>query len=149
MYVSQKKYFLFQEKVKFLRLLAERNGILVVPSKVEVIENGPNPKSLTELRKLLSLIQFFKRFILRYSEAARPLTDSTKKGSRITKWNAECDRAFATLKEKFMTAPILISPRRDRPFQLHVDASHFATRATLTQKDADGRERVIAYASKK
>lgn len=58
LFVSPKKCSLFQKEVEFLRLLVGKNGIKVDPAKVEIINNWPKPKSLTELRGFLSLVQF-------------------------------------------------------------------------------------------
>lgn len=48
-----------------------------------------------------------------------------------------------------MKTPILGAPDWNEPFQLHIDASQYAVRATLTQNKDEGRTRVIAYSSKK
>ena len=44
---------------------------------------------------------------------------------------------------------MLATPDWNRPFVVHTDASQYATGATLTQPDADGIHRVIAYTSTK
>jgi hypothetical protein len=46
------------------------------------------------------------------------------------------------------TAPILAHPDWNEPFVVHADACKHGLGATLTQKHADGTERVIMYASK-
>jgi hypothetical protein len=52
---------------------------------IEVIENWPRPTSITEVRSFLGLVQFFRRFIARFSEIAVPLTNLTKKKQSIGK----------------------------------------------------------------
>ena len=64
-------------------------------------------------------------------------------------WDINANRAFQDLKHALITAPILVAPRWSEPFFVYTDASHLAVGATLTQKDADGRDRVIAYMSRK
>lgn len=60
-----------------------------------------------------------------------------------TAWNQKWDDSFERLKRK-LTTPILIAPKCNKEFRFHLDASNFATDATLTQLDEKGRERVIA-----
>nr|GEW29192.1 reverse transcriptase domain-containing protein [Tanacetum cinerariifolium] len=59
----------------------------------------------------------------------------------------ECVDAFQTLKRKLTEAPILIALDWDRPFELMSDASDFAIRAVLGQRQ-DKHFRPIHYASK-
>jgi len=95
------------------------------------------------------LLQFFRRFIKDFSSLAVPLTNLTKKGYGIQKWDETCDKAFQSLKQAITTAPILVAPDWKKPFRGHVDASEFGVGGTLTQLDETGRDRVIAFFSKK
>jgi DNA mismatch repair protein MutH len=60
----------------------------------------------------------------------------------------EQERAFLELKERLASAPILRRPIAGRSYQLHTDWSSLGIGAVLTQMDDDGREFVIAYASR-
>ncbi|GKE49192.1 reverse transcriptase domain-containing protein [Tanacetum coccineum] len=59
----------------------------------------------------------------------------------------DCKKAFNILKEKLTTAPIIISPDWNVPFELMCDASDFAVGAVLGQR-IDGKFKPIYYASK-
>ena len=56
--------------------------------------------------------------------------------------------AFEALKKALGSAPVLRRPDTRRPFQLHTDWSMLGLGSVLTQKDDDGKEYVIAYASR-
>ena len=56
-------------------------------------------------------------------------------------------KAFELLKQKLTEAPILAHPDFGKEFILDTDASGVAIAAVLSQK-IDGKEHVIAYASK-
>jgi len=46
--------------------------------------------------------------------------------------------AFEKLKEQFLERPILQMVDQDKPFEIEVDASAFATGAVLIQRDSNG-----------
>ncbi|GJV65186.1 reverse transcriptase domain-containing protein [Tanacetum coccineum] len=59
----------------------------------------------------------------------------------------DCKKALSVLKEKLTTAPIIISPDWNVPFELMCDASDFVVGAVLGQR-IDGKFKPIYYASK-
>src|SRR6266540_1087090 len=64
------------------------------------------------------------------------------------KWTATRQKAFEIIKAKLATTPVVAHPNFDKPFILYTDASGGGVRAVLHQKGDDGRERIIAYASR-
>lgn len=71
-----------------------------------------------------------------------PITDCMK-GVSFT-WTSEVDNAFADIKKKLTTAPILVLPDFDSPFELHCDASKLGIGAVLSQHG-----KPVAYYSEK
>ena len=67
---------------------------LAISLALQVLKTWPKPKSLFEVRSFFGLLQFFQRFIPKFSEVAAPLTNRTKKDQGIEKWNEKCDEAF-------------------------------------------------------
>src|ERR1044072_2953931 len=63
-------------------------------------------------------------------------------------WTNKQQMAFDQFKECLMKAPILGYPNFFQPFVLFTDASKIGLGAVLSQKDDEGREKVIAYASR-
>ena len=62
-------------------------------------------------------------------------------------FSEECLVAFNTLKDKLISAPVIIAPDWNLPFELMCDASDYAVGAALGQRK-DKVFRVIYYASK-
>ena len=138
-----------REEIEFLGMIVGRKGIRVDPDKIEVVRSWPRPRTLTELRSFIGLLQFFRRFIRDFSGIAAPLTNLTKKDVGIQKWSAHCTNAFEQLKIAITTAPVLVSPDWSKPFRCHIDASQRAVGGILTQIDENVVDRAIAYYSKK
>ena len=93
------------------------------------------------------MTSYYRRFIQNYAKIAEPLNRLLKTGS-LLHWTFQCQQAFNTLKEKLISAPILIFPDFKQPFQLITDASDFALGVVLSQLDENNKERVVAYASR-
>ena len=84
LYVSPKKCMLMRKLKEFLDFIVGEDGLRVDPRKLEVIQNWPRPANITEIRSFLGLVQFFRRFIAKFSEIAIPLTNLTKKNQSIS-----------------------------------------------------------------
>ena len=63
------------------------------------------------------------------------------------KWNDQCQEAFQKLKQLCSQTLILAYANYKKPFKLHADASENGLGAVLYQKQDDGMDHVIAYAS--
>ena len=66
----------------------------------------------------------------------------------MVEWTEECQIAFEKLKELCISTPILAYADYKKPFQLQTDASDLGLGAVLYQKDDEGHQRVIAYATR-
>ena len=60
----------------------------------------------------------------------------------------QCQKSFDDLKQCLTTAPVLAFPDFSKPFILDTDASDTGIGAVLSQTDDNGREKVIAFASR-
>jgi len=75
------------------------------------------------------------------------LTQLLKKGTPF-QWIPECHEALDKLISTVLTDPALQQPDINKPFQLEVDTSTFATGAILSQKDDRGKSHTIGFHSK-
>ena len=73
--------------------------------------------------------------------------ENPNKKKTLVDWTSECQVAFEHLKHLCSQTPILAYADYIKPFQLYTDASENGLGAVLYQKQADGTESVIAYAS--
>lgn len=135
-----------QSKVLYLGHVVSKDGISTDPSKTEKVSSWPTPTSMQEVQQFLGLASYYRRFIRNFACIAKPLHLLTERG-RPFKWSEECATAFAELKSRLVSAPILAFPDHSLPFTLDTDASHVGIGAVLSQVQ-DGQERVVAYASR-
>jgi hypothetical protein len=144
LYANAKKCEFFKRELEFLGHIIGRDGIKVDPKKTEAVKRWPKPTTVKELRGFLGLANYFRRFIQGYSSIVAPLTDLTKKDASITDWSAECDKAFQTVKQALIKAPVLAHPDFTQPFDVICDASNVGVGAVLLQ-----HRRPIAFLSRK
>lgn len=141
------KCVLFQTEVAFLGHIVNEHGIKCDPQKVKKVQEWPVPTNVTELRQILGLVGYYRRFIPNCSSITAPLTKLLKKNVKF-KWDKNCQESFETLKLKLTTSPVLSFPKHDEgQFILDTDSSLFAMGCVLSQVQQD-EERVIAYSSK-
>jgi len=74
--------------------------------KVCTIKNWPRSQKIKDMQAFLGFANFYRRFINSYSELASSLTQLIWKGSNWD-WTQDCQCTFDTLKEAFLSAPIL------------------------------------------
>ncbi|XP_028220338.1 uncharacterized protein LOC114401972 [Glycine soja] len=115
LYAKLSKCEFWLEKVSYLGHVISQGGITVDPSKIEVILEWESPKSVFEIRSFLGLAGYYRRFIEGFSKLALPLTRLTRKGQAFV-WDTQCEHNFQTLKERLMTAPVLVLPNPREPF---------------------------------
>ena len=87
-----------------------------------------NPK---EVKQFLGLIGYYRKFIPRFSDLARPLNALTRKET-VFEWTQICQEAFELLKSSLMTEPILTYPDPSLPYVLFTDASKYAWASLLS-----------------
>jgi len=115
-------------------------------AKVDVIDKLPPPTNVKGVRSFLGHGSFYRRFIKDFSKIAKPLCNLLVKDAPF-EFDGECLQAFNSLKEKLVSAPVIIAPIWTQEFELMCNATDYAIRSVLGQR----KEKVfhaIYYASK-
>jgi len=120
--------------------------IQVNPTKIQVIQTLPIPKTQTDVRSFLGHAGYYRRFIKNFSKIASPLFVLLTKNVEF-KWTDDCEKAFNELKHQLSTAPILRGPDWALPFHISSDASDTAIGVVLGQEE-NGLPYAIYFISK-
>ncbi|GJS76737.1 reverse transcriptase domain-containing protein [Tanacetum coccineum] len=99
-------------------------GIEVDRAKIDVIAKLPYPTNVKGVRSFLGHAEFYRRFIKDFSLISKPMIKLLMKDAKFD-FSNDCKKSFNILKEKLTTAPIIISPDWNVPFELICDASDF------------------------
>lgn len=133
-------------ELKFLGFVVDASGLHCDPDKVAAILNLPTPKNSTEVRRFLGIVSWYRRFIPQCSSLLAPICRLLRKGNKFV-WTNECEAAFATIKERLVSSPVVSCPDFERPFIIQTDACDYGLGAVLTQDYSDG-ERVVSFISR-
>ena len=94
------------------------------------------------VRSFLGHASFYRRFIRDFSKISKPLSNLLMQGVPFD-FNDSGMKAFETLKEKLISAPVIIATNWDLPFELMCDVRNYPVGAVLGQ-----RKDKIFYASR-
>ena len=143
----------FKTKIAYLSHIVSAKEIERDPEKIEAIQAWTCPKTVTDVRSFLGFTNHYHRFIKGYAKVAKPLNvlisgDNANHKKVLVEWMDECQVAFEKLKELCTSTPILAYADYKKPFELQMDISDLGLGAVLYQRDGEGQQRVIAYASR-
>ena len=144
--LKPKKCIFFRTEVHYLGHVINKEGIQPDPKKLALIREWERPTDVTGVRSFVAFCNYYRNFVQKFAEMARPLYLLTSKGLKFT-WTEEHDQAFQTLKKKLLEAPILAFPNFELPFIIGTDASETALGAVLFRV-IDGTEYPIAFESR-
>ena len=80
--------------------------------------------------------RYYRKFIKSYAQITAPMEKLLKKDVMFC-WNDDCMKSLDVLKEKLASAPILVLPKWDVEFHVHVDESCIALGVVLTQEGVE------------
>lgn len=134
------------EEGHYARHRVSRKGLEVEKVKIEVIEKLPPHNSVRGVKSYLGHACFYRRFIKKISHITKPLCALLEKDVPFC-FDESYLNVFQVLKDKLVSAPVIISPDWSLPFELMCDVSDYVIGMVLGQQ----MEKVfhtIYYASK-
>ncbi|KAA3676599.1 uncharacterized protein DEA37_0004579 [Paragonimus westermani] len=134
-------------EVDFLGHIISANGIRPSLENIRAITEAPAPKNTPEVKYFLGMCSYNLRYIPDFSTLAEPLRMLTV-GNVSFEWSDLQQTAFEKLKNRIASQPVMAIFDESCPTFVSTDASNIGIGAVLSQFQK-GRERMIAYASRK
>ncbi|GAA5972542.1 hypothetical protein JCM11641_001892 [Rhodosporidiobolus odoratus] len=139
LFCSRKKTDLFTLRTEFLGHVISREGLEASSEKTDKVKNWPRPKTVTQVRGFLGVVQYLRKFIPDLAKFTSTLTPLTKKGTtRIEHlWTEKEERAFESIKKIVTSLPVLkpLNQASAEKIWLMTDASKVGIGAVLLQGD--------------
>ncbi|BHF58389.1 hypothetical protein SprV_0100134100 [Sparganum proliferum] len=134
----------------FLGHHVDQHGITPLLEKVQSILSFPVPKTLTQLRRLIGLLNYYRRFIPHYAATLANLTDLLKSKAKPVELSPAAHSAFETAKKALADATLLhhLSSDPHARLILTTDASNSAVGAVLHQQ-VNNQLQPLAFFSQK
>jgi len=126
-----KKIQLCRRRLKFLGFIIEPGKISPDPEKVRRVNEYPVPRDITELRRFLGYLSYYRKFIEKFAVLASPLYKLTSSKVEYT-WSDECQTGFVALKQALCDFTQVYIPDLEREFIITCDASRIAVAAILS-----------------
>ncbi|CAK1604431.1 unnamed protein product [Parnassius mnemosyne] len=145
--LKSEKCELFKDSVEYLGFIIDKTGLRKSKQKVDAILKCCRPKNVSELKSVLGMINYYRCFVPNTSALLRPLHSLLKKGEKWN-WSKEHDKAFELIKKELASDRVLAHYNALVPTIVTADAGPSGLGAVLAQRQPDGTERVVAYASR-
>ncbi|XP_077940886.1 uncharacterized protein LOC144385036 isoform X1 [Gasterosteus aculeatus] len=146
---NPKKCRLAFSETNYLGYTIGRGLVKPQEAKLRAIQDWPQPITKKQVRTFLGLAGYYRRFIMGFATIAAPLTElTTKRHSRMVRWNPAAEAAFSHLKRALCSGPVLVAPDFRKEFIVQADASEVGLGAVLAQT-REGEEHPILYISRK
>ena len=171
--LKQKKCKLFKREVTFLGRVVSKDGYSMDPENISAVASltKTTPQTIGDIRKLLGLLSYYRRYVPNFAQKAKPLydlltrtattdgrRDQDKRSKNATKngqlpssskimWTEKHRAVLEKLIGHLVTPPVMAYPDYQKPYIVHTDASKDGLGAVLYQEQGE-TIRVIAYASR-
>lgn len=137
----------FQKRVTYLGHVIDKHGLRKCSQKVDAITKASRPSNVTELKRFLGMVNYYRNFVPRASTILAPLNSLLREGTQW-EWGEKQQQAFETIKKELCSERVLTHFDPSASLILTVDASPVGFAAVLSQVGRDRVEKPLAFASR-
>ena len=140
--LKREKCSFMEPSMEYLGHWIDATGIHTLPSKLQAIQDAPEPQNVTQLRSFLGLLNYYGKFIGNLSTLIHPLNELLKRDNPWN-WTQECAKEALTsstvlahfdpkLPETLTSSTVLAHFDPKLPITLAGDASSYGIGAVIS-----------------
>ena len=136
------------EEIEFLGILYKKNKLHIPEARVKAFMEYPKPKTPKQVKSFVCAMSYYRRFLHKFADMAKPLMDLTLVHPKQFKWTDLHQASFEGMIQALVKHTSLTLPDADKPFYVQTDASDFCGAGRVFQKDEEGNELLLACVSR-
>ena len=144
--LNKEKCEFSKNKIIFLGHQIDERGIQADPTKTQAIAQMKAPTTVSELRRVLGMVNQLGKFSPHLAHLIQPLRELLSKKATWY-WDSIHQQAFQNIKTELVKPTILAMYDPAAPTKIAADASSYGLGAVLLQKEED-KWRPVGYASR-
>ena len=145
--VKRSKCTFLSSQVEYLGHIIDSKGLHSSNRKLEAILKAPIPRNVQQLRSLLGLVNYYRKFVPNLASVLHPLNQLLRQDVRWN-WTPACNKSLSIVKKKLVDSTLLVDYDSQLPLRLASDASAYGIGAVISHVFPNGTEQPIAFASR-
>ena len=146
--IRPKKITIARDTIEFLGIIWKKGTISIPEAKLKAFHDLPSPNTPKKAKSLVCALAYYRKFIPRFAELAKPIMDLASVHPQSFKWTPDLEKNFRTIIDLICQHSTIHLPDPSKPYYVQTDASRLAGAGRIFQKDDEGNEKLIACISR-
>ena len=146
--IRPSKINIAKDTVEFLGVVWNKNKISIPRAKLLAFQELPSPTTPRKAKSMVCALSFYRKFIPKFAELAKPIMDMTTLHPKQFKWTELLEKCFRKLISEMCAHATLHLPDPTKPYYVQTDASDRCGAGRVFQKDKEGNEILLSCISR-